>query len=183
MKGAFMAVRRNADLDWLFLECEAEFGIKSNFSSLILASKVGFKRARLDDAGDLVNGAQEDFYNEDALIDAIDARRGRARLGAAAKNRRIMSAYRRLDVQQQRVLEAAYEARQLPPQVRQALGRAAGVARLTSTWPTGWSYTLFARALGREDTRAAAICREAEQLLAAAVAAYEHAAGAARAAA
>jgi len=162
------------DLAWLFGACESEMGIKSNFASFIRASQYGVNKARVDDSGETVNGVQEGFENEDAIIDALDAHRAASRLGAAGRNRRVMAAYGRLDVRHQRVLEAAYEPRQRPPQVA-ALGELAGVAALTATARglTCWSWAWFAGALTRGDAKAKAIKLEAAALFGAAVAAYQ----------
>jgi hypothetical protein len=133
------------DLSWLFGACESEMGVKSNFNSLILASKCGTKRTRLDaDSGEPVNGAQEDLYNEDSLIDSIDAKRAASRLGATSRNRRIMAAYIRLEPAHQRVLEAAYEKVVVVPCMDRAIAGATAGFRgnrntLNSLLAANWS--------------------------------------------
>ena len=162
------------DLAWLFGACESEMGIKSSFGTFIRASQWGAARARVDgDTGDLTNGAQEELEGEDAFIEALDARRAAARLLATARNRRIMAAYHQLDVTHQRVLEAAYAARQYPPEVRQAFGELAGVAPLTATARAlpAWSWEWLARAALRPVGRT--VKAEAETLLGAALRAFE----------
>ena len=120
------------DLEWLFWECESQMGLKSNFNSLILASKYGSKRIRIDD-GEIINGVQEDLFNEDTLIDAIDTRRALGRLAATKKNRKVMLAFSRLNARHQRILSAFYEPKQFPPDVRRVFGELAGVVPLTAT--------------------------------------------------
>jgi hypothetical protein len=164
------------DLAWLFGACESEMGIKSNFSSFLIASKVGLNLSRVDrDSGELVNGAQEQLEGEDAMIDAIDTRRARSRLAATAKNRRIMAAYQRLDVRHQRVIEAAFEARQYPPEVRRVFGELAGIAPFTAAAPERFTWAWLARAIARGDSRAATMKAEAEALFRAAIDAFDQA--------
>lgn len=163
------------EVEWLFTQCESEMGLRSNFNAMILVLKAGASRPRVDkDTGELVNGAHEDAFNEDALIDAIDTRAARSRFAATARNRRVMRAFTRLDTEHQLVFAAAYEPRQVPPQVRQAFGELAGVAALTPTARKvrGYSSAWLARALARTDPRVATIRREAEQLFSRAREAY-----------
>jgi hypothetical protein len=166
------------DLTWLFSTCESEMGIKSNFNAVLLASKYGTKRTRVDkDTGELTNGVAEDAYNEDALIDSIDIRRGLSRLSATSKNRRVMQAYARLHVSHQRTLEHAYEARQLPPEVLQAFGEASGVVPLTLTARslTSFSWDWLVKAILRKDRHVAVLKREAERMFRDALEAYSRA--------
>lgn len=153
------------DLTWLFGACESEMGVRSSFNSFILASQRG-------DGAD-----QESLENEDTIIDALDDRMSASRLGAAGRNRRVMAVYQRVDVAFQRVLEAAYEARQYPPGIRATFGELAGVAPLTPTARAlpAWSRTWLTRAIGRQDPRADAIKAEAQALFTAALAAFERA--------
>lgn len=155
-------------------------GIHSNFDAVLVACKYGAKRTRIDgDTGDLTNGVAEDLDNEDRMIDALDARRGLSRMAATAKNRRVMSTYAMVHPMHQRILEAAYEPRQYPPEARQMLGDATGVAALTATARNTkrWSWDWLAAAVVRKDPRAMVIKREADAMLMAAHDAYGRAAG------
>lgn len=169
--------RAREDLEWLFRTCESEMGVKSNFNSLILASKIGSKRTRIDDGGALVNGVQEDLHNEDAMIDALDTRRARSRLAATSKNRRVLAAYQLVRLEHQRVLELAFEARQYPPGVREAFGELAGIAVLTTGARALGTFTIdwLDRGITRRDARVGSIKAQAQRLLNEAVAAYARA--------
>jgi hypothetical protein len=162
------------DLEWLFWDCESEMGYKSNFNSLILASKYGTKRTRIED-GELVNGAQEDLFNEDTLIDAIDTRRAIGRMAAASKNRRVMAIYCALPARAKAVLEAYYEPRQHPPEVREVFGGLAGVLHLTRTAQGIKRFTpaWVASAILRKDPVVRQLQQEAFSLYQAALAAYD----------
>jgi hypothetical protein len=162
------------DLEWLFWDCESEMGFRSNFNSLILASKYGTKRTRIED-GELVNGVQEDLFNEDTLIDAIDTRRALGRMAAAAKNRRVMAIYCALPPRAKAVLEAYYEPRQYPPEVREVFGGLAGVLHLTRTAQGIKRFTpaWVASAILRKDPVVRQLQQEASSLYHAALAAYD----------
>jgi hypothetical protein len=159
------------DLEWLFGESEAALGIKSNFGPFLeaLASRsIADPRAR-HRAPELATGG------EDEMIAAIDARRrpmGRA--SAARRLRQILPRYARLAGRHKRVLEAALEPRQVPPEVHEAFGQLAGLAKLTATARAqkAFSVAWLASALSRGDARAQKLKREASALLTAAVAAY-----------
>lgn len=165
------------EIEWLFAECESAMGVRSNFNSFIVACKLGSSRKRTDDQGQLVNGAQEDVENE--LIDAIDSRKAMSRTAATAKNRRIMAAYCALHTSHQRVFEAAFEARQAPPEVRKVFGYLAGVVPLTvsSRAITGYSTEWLAKAIVRGDGRVSQLRKEAERLFNDALTAYQRARG------
>lgn len=165
------------EIDWLFRECEALMGVKSNFDSGILAMKLGSSRKRLDDSGDLTNGVQEDAYNEDSAIDQLDARRAMSRRGATAKNRRILRAYSIVHPMHQRLLEAAFEARQYPPEVRDFYGDLAGLTPLTATARSSARFDMawLAKALVRRDPLVLRIRTEAQALMNVAIAGYQRA--------
>ncbi|WP_437489430.1 hypothetical protein WME75_10685 [Sorangium sp. So ce1014] len=161
------------DLEWLFWDCESQMGFKSNFNSLILASKYGTKRTRIED-GELVNGIQEDLFNEDTLIDALDTRRALGRMAAASKNRRVMVIYCALPPRAKAVLEAYYEPRRYPPEVREVFGGLAGVLHLTRTAQgiKRFSPAWVASAIVRKDPIVRQLQQEASSLYQGALAAY-----------
>ncbi len=162
------------EIAWLFRECESLMGVKSNFDSGILAMKLGSSRKRLDDGGDLTNGVQEDLYNEDSAIDQLDQRRAMSRRGATAKNRRILRAYSLVHPMHQRLLEAAFEARQYPPEVRDFLGDLAGLAPLTATARGSARFDMawLAKAIVRRDPLVLRIRAEAQALMNVAIGGY-----------
>lgn len=164
------------DMDWLFNNCESEMGIVSNFGSMIAVLKSGASIVRRDkDTDELVNGAQEAIANEDTIIDALDARRGPSRATATRRNRRVLATFRTLAPEHKRTFEAAYEARQVPPRVRETFRHLAGVAHLTATARKNADFSMkwLSRAIAKGDARAAAIRNEADTMFKAAVEAYE----------
>lgn len=109
------------DLGWLFNASESEMGVRSNYphALLALAGKAP-KRVACDVSGALVGGVWD---AEDSAIAAIDAKKRSSRPKAAARLNRVMGRYRRLPHWAKVVLEAAYEARQLPPGLRGETGQ------------------------------------------------------------
>jgi hypothetical protein len=167
------------DLAWLYAESESLMGYRSSFGSMIEALKMGGGEVSKSD-DDLTNSAQVAIGNEDSMIDALDARRSMSRLGATARERRIMRAFRKLTPRHQGVLSAYGEPRQLPPDVRRVVGDVARLAPLTATAKAipGYSADWLAKACARKtaDARAVKIKTEATNMLTSAQRAYERAA-------
>jgi len=161
------------DLEWLFGESESEMGVHSNFSAIIMASKFGSKRTL-----SLVDGVREvaDPFAEnpeDAIIDVID-RKPLGRLVATTKNRRVMRAYAGLLSKHKVVLEAAYEPKQVPPEVRRVFNGHSTMVHLTAIAQSIPSFTLtwLEGAVLRRDPRVPEMMKEAHKLLSSALAAY-----------
>lgn len=119
------------DLNWLYDHAEADLGVKSNFSALLLASKVGTKRTHIDEEGQRASVSLQDFETQETrLIDILDTKRGLSRRAASRKMTRVMRAFERLSPQHKAVLEAWHYAKQWPIQLSQFFGDAVCVLPL-----------------------------------------------------
>ena len=108
------------DLGWLFGAAESEMGIRSNFPAGLYTLVTGKQPAAADARG---LPSVDVFAVEDSAIAAIDAQKHTSRAHAAARLTRVLRRYSRLPRWAKVVLEAAYEARQLPPGLRGEVGQ------------------------------------------------------------
>ena len=163
-----VAAPAELDIGWLFGAAESELGVRSNFPEGLYAL-VTRRGAKAKPEWACANVASV----EDSAIAAIDSQRRSSRARAAAKLRRVFVRYRRLPIWAKVVLETAYEARQLPPELRgePGCGQWALLCRLT---PAGASHArrYLASATARREPWALQVRSEAEGLLAAALSVY-----------